>query len=72
MKKTIEVMAQLYEKNNIPLLDGRKKKDGGLNSENSERCHALVAVSSRYSSFIIDSGASRDMDFTKDSFSALH
>ena len=62
MNKTIYMMVQLLEKNNIPLPDGEKKKDGGSNSENKERCHALVVGYSRYSSFIIDSGASRHMD----------
>ena len=68
MNKTIDVMAQLFEKNNIPLLDGGKKKDGGSNYENNERCHAPVVLSSRYSSFIIDSGASRNMGLVQETF----
>ena len=42
MKKTINMMVQLLDKNNIPLPDGVKKKDGDLNYENKERYHALV------------------------------
>ena len=56
------MMAQLLEKNNIPLLKGARKKDGGSGSENKERCHALVVGSSNSSSFIIYSGDSRNMD----------
>ena len=42
MKKTIDMMAQLLEKNNIPLPEGTRKKDGGSGSDNKERFHALV------------------------------
>ena len=65
-------MAQLLEKNNIPLPEGTRKKDGGSSSDNKERCHDLVVVSSSASSFIIDSGASRHMASMQDSFSALY
>ena len=72
MKNAIDMMAQILEKNNIPLPDGAKKKDGGSNSENKVRCHALVDGSYGYSSFIIDSLALRHMDSTEESFSSLH
>ena len=72
MKKTIDMMAQLLEKNNIPLPYGEKKKDGGLNFENRERCHALVNGSSRYLSLNIYSSSSRNMDSIEDSFLTLH
>ena len=72
MNKTIDMAEKLLEKNNIPLLDGTKEKDGGLNSKNKERCHALVARYSSSSSFIIASGSSRHMSSTQESFSALH
>ena len=65
MKKIIDMMAQVLEKNTIPLPNGEKKKDGGSNYENKKRCHALVVGSSGSSSFIIDSGASRHMDSVK-------
>ena len=59
MKKTIDMMAQLLEKKNIPLPKRTRKKDGGSSSEldNKERFHALVVGSSYSSSFIIDSRA---------------
>ena len=65
MNKTIDMMAQLLEKNNIPVPEGTRKKDGGSVSDNKERFHALVVGSSKSSSFIIDSGASRNMDSIK-------
>ena len=68
MKKTIDMMAQLHEKKNIPMPEGTRKKEGGSSSENKERCHALVVGSSGYSSFIIDLGALRHMDSIQDSF----
>ena len=43
MKKQIEMMTQLLEKNGISLLDSSKKREGGSNSEDRERVHALVA-----------------------------
>ena len=72
MNKTIYMMAQLLEKNNIPLPDGARKKEGGSNSENKERCHALVVGSSGSPSFVIYPGASSHMDSVQDSFSTLH
>ena len=62
MKKTIDMMAQLLKNNNIPLPQGARNKEGGSSSKNKERCHDLVVGSSRYSSFIIDSGASKNMN----------
>ena len=65
-------MAQPIEKNNIPLPEGARNKEGGLNYENKDRCHALVVGSSGYSSLIIDLGALRNMDSIQDSFLTLH
>ena len=62
MKKTIYMMVQLLEKNNILVLEGVRKKDGGSGSNNKERCHTLVVGSSDSSTFIIDLGESRHMD----------
>ena len=50
------------EKNNIPLSEGARKKDGSSGSDNKERCHALFVGSSYSSTFIIDSGESRHME----------
>ena len=65
-------MTQLLENNNITVLEGARKKDGGLGSDNKERCHPLVVGSSYYSSFIIDSRASRHTAFVKYFFSSMY
>ena len=72
MKKTIDTMAQLMEKNNILVLDSTRKKDGNSSSsEGKEKCHALVEGTSNSSSFIIDSGASRHMVSRREFFSYM-
>ena len=45
MKNTIDIMAWLLEKNNIPILDSARKKDDSSGSDNKEKYHALVAGS---------------------------
>ena len=43
MNNTIDMMAQLLEKNNIPLPKGARNKDGGVGlSHNTERGSELV------------------------------
>ena len=69
MKKQIDMLTQLLEKNGISLLE--KKREGGSSSEDRERVHALVSGTSSSPSFIIDSGASRCMVLTKEAFSSL-
>ena len=71
MKKQIDMLTQLLEKNNISLPDCSKKRKGGSNSEDRERVHALVAGTSSSPSFIIESRASRHMVLTKEAFSSL-
>ena len=71
MKKQIDMLTQLLEKNNISLLGCTKKREGGSNSDDKERAHALVAITSRSSTFIIDSGASRHLVSTRETFSSL-
>ena len=66
------MLVNLLEKNNIPVPEGTRKEDGGSGSDNKERCHALVVGSSDYSSFIIDSGASRHMDSVKYFFTSMY
>ena len=62
MKKTIDTMAHLLEKNNIPVPDSARRKDGNSNSsETKEKFHELVAATYNSSSFIIDLGASKNM-----------
>ena len=72
MNNTIDMMAKLLENNNIPLSYGARKKDGGLNYENKDRCHALVVGYSGSYSFMIDSGSSSNIDLVQDLFSTLH
>ena len=57
MKKKIDMLTQILEKNNISLPDCLKKREGGSNSEDRERVHALVAGTSSSPSFIVESGA---------------
>ena len=71
MKNQIDMLTQLLEKNNISLLDFSKKREGGSNSKDKERVHALVAGTSTSPSFIIESGASRHMVSTREVFSSL-
>ena len=72
MKNQIHMLNQILEKNNISLPDCSKKREGGSNSKDRERLHALVVGTSSSSSFIIDSGASRHMVSTKEAFSSLN
>ena len=71
MKKQIDMLTQLLDKNNICIPDFSKKKEGGSNSEDGERLNALVASTSISPSFIIDSGASRHMVSTREYLSSL-
>ena len=71
MKKKIDMITQLLEKNDISLPDNSNKREGGSNSEDRERVHALVAGTSSSPSFIIDYGASRHMVSTKEAFTSL-
>ena len=71
MKKKIDMLTQLLEKNDISLTECAIKSVGGSNSDGKERVHALVASTSRSSIFIIYYGASRHMVSTRDTFSSL-
>ena len=72
MKKQIDMLTQLLEKNSISLPDCSKKREGGSNSEDRERVHALVVGTSSSLTFIVDFGASRHMVLTKEAFSSLN
>ena len=71
MKKQIDMLTQILEKNNISLPDFSKKREGGSNSKNKERVHALVVGTSVSPRFIIVSGDSRHMVSTKEALSSL-
>ena len=72
MKKSIDTLAQFLKKNNIPVPQDARKKDGGSSLDNKERFHALVVVSLDSSSFIINSGASRSMGSVKYFFTSMY
>ena len=71
MKRKIDMLTQLLEKNTISLPHSAKKREGGSNLEDKERVHALVAGTSSSPRFIIDSRDSRHMVSTRDIFSSL-
>ena len=65
-------MVQLLEKNNIPIPDSVRKKDGTSSSnESKEKCHDLVVGTSSSSSFIVDLGDSRNMIAKIELFSSM-
>ena len=65
MKKQIDMLTQLLEKNGISLPDSSKKREGGSNSEDRERVHALVAGTSSSPSFIIASWSFKTYGFNQ-------
>ena len=71
MKNIFDMMAQFIEMNHVPLPDGIRRKEGGSNFEDKKRVHALMANTSKYSSFIIDYRASTHMESTREYFSSL-
>ena len=70
-EEKIDMLTQILEKNTISLPDCARNKEGGSNSEDKERVHALVASTSRSPSFIIDYGASRHMVLARETLSSL-
>ena len=72
MKKQIDTLTQIHEKHKIFLPECANKREGGSNSDDNERVHALVSNTLRSSTFIIDSGASRNMVSTRKTFSSLN
>ena len=71
MKKKIYMSTQLLRKQNIPLPEGAKKKEGGSSFKDKERVHALVASTIWSPSFIFDYGYSRNMVSTRHVLSSL-
>ena len=70
-EKQIDMLTQLLEKKNISLPDFSEKREGGSDSKDRERVHALVANTSSSPSFTIGSGDSRHMVSTKEIFFSL-
>ena len=66
----IQVLA-LLKHHNFALPQGVKKVDEEPQIEDDESFHALKSSVSQYTTYIIDSGASKHMVSSKESFSAL-
>ena len=67
MKKTIDMMDQLLENNNLLVRKSAWRKYASSCTKDKERHHALMEITS-HNYFIIDSGASRHMDSKRESF----
>ena len=72
MKKNIEKMTLLLERNNINLLESVRKRDNQDHDTHQERGHALMASTSKPKYLLIESGALNHMMERKDSFSSLY
>ena len=72
MKRTIDQMALLLEKNNITLPEGTRKKDIADRNNQLERGHGLMANVSKARALLIDSGSLNHMVSCKDSFTSLY
>jgi hypothetical protein len=74
MKKKIDLMSQILQKNNLGdrIPEGaKKKKPENLNSKKGNSSHALIAINSFPDAWIIDSGASHHMVSSEASYSSL-
>ena len=63
-------MAALLKQHNIASLR-EKNPDEEPQTEDDERCHALKAILTQSTTYIIDSGASNHMVSSKEDFSTL-
>ena len=71
MKRTIDHMSLLFEKNNITLLEGTSNKDTGDQNNHPERGHALMASVLKARALLIESGALNHMVSCNYSFTSL-
>ena len=71
MKKNLDEMNLLVERNNINLLKSVQKRDNHDQDIQQERGHALMEIVSNPRALLIDSGASNHMVESKESFSLL-
>ena len=71
MKKQIDAMTLLLEKNNINLPEGKWKRENHDQNIQPERGHALMENVSKPRCLLIDSGASNHIVGTKESFPFL-
>lgn len=71
MKKQLDAMTLLLEKNNINIPEGARKRENHDQNTKPERGHALMANVLKPRALLIDSGASNHMVASKESFSSL-
>jgi hypothetical protein len=73
MKKQIDLMTQVLQKNNLGdfIPKGSKKKEEEDHAPKKGNNHALVAINSSYDSWIIDYGASHHMAGKEEVFTSL-
>jgi hypothetical protein len=74
MKKKIDLMSQILQKNNLGdrIPEGeKKKKPEDLNSKKDNSSHTLIAINSSPNAWIVDSGASHHMASSEVVYSSL-
>ena len=71
MKKKIDEATSLLEKNHINLLESFWRRDQQDREPQHERGHALMEITSKFESLLIDSGALNHMMAERYSFSSL-
>ena len=74
MKKQIDLMSQILQKNNLGYRipeSAKKKKPDDPNSKKGNSSHPLIAINSSHDAWIVDSGASHHMAATKAVYSSL-
>ena len=71
MKKKLDEMTYLLERNNINILECVWKRDHQDRDTQQERGHALMESTLKPKALLIDSGASNHMMESRDSFSSL-
>jgi hypothetical protein len=74
MQKQMDLITQILQKNNLGyrIHEGsKKKKPEDQNPKKGNSSHALIAINSTPDAWIIDSGASNNMDSIKEVYSSL-
>jgi hypothetical protein len=71
MRKTIDEMAKQLQQHNLTVPKNAKKKDDNRTGGRAQDGHALMAVTSTPSYWILDLGASNHMAASKYEFSSI-
>ena len=71
MKKKLDEITSLFERNHINILESFRRRDQQDREPQHEKGHALMASTSKSKSLLIESGDSNHMMAEKDSFSSL-